>query len=170
MKPWTPTKCVPKRIYVNIHSPISSRPASLPGPFLLFFNSKPSRRNSLEVPMDNGQNGLIRLSKSCIISLKSSERLKARYVSEYAFLLRSPPSFMWQVLLSSNLIFAGIGELLSVCILISFAWAVVIHGSLRQLKKFDQAKTLLSTSLSGLKSFSNVSRSTQQCRRPSLQK
>jgi hypothetical protein len=35
--------------------------------------------------------------------------------------------FMWQVLPSSNLIFAGIGELLSVCILINFARAIVTH-------------------------------------------
>jgi hypothetical protein len=78
--------------------------------------------------------------------------------------------FMWQVFPSSNLIFAGFGVLLSVCILINFAWAIVTHASFRQLKLFEQAKTLLSTSLSDLKSFSNVSRSTQQCRRPHWQK
>ena len=40
---------------------------------------------------------------------------------------RSAPSFIWQVLPSSNLIFSGFGELLSVCIFINFAWAIVTH-------------------------------------------
>jgi hypothetical protein len=35
--------------------------------------------------------------------------------------------FLWQVFPSSNLIFSGFGELLSVCILINFAWAIVTH-------------------------------------------
>ena len=78
--------------------------------------------------------------------------------------------FMWQVLPSSNLIFAGIGELLSVCILINFARAIVTHTSFRQLKMFERAKTLFSTSLSELKSSSDVLRPTQQCRRPHWQK
>jgi hypothetical protein len=78
--------------------------------------------------------------------------------------------FMWQVLPSSNLIFAGIGELLSVCILINFARAIVTHTSFRQLKAFEQTKALFSTYLSKLKCFSDVSRSTQQCRRPHWQK
>ena len=78
--------------------------------------------------------------------------------------------FMWQVLPSSNLIFAGIGELLSVCILVNFARAMVTHTSFRQLKAFERAKALFSTSLSKLRCFSDDSRSTQQCRRPHWQK
>jgi hypothetical protein len=53
-----------------------------------------------------------------------------------------------------------------VCILNNFAWAVVTHGSIRQLKMFEQATTLLSTSLKELKCVLDVSRYTQKCSRP----
>ena len=156
---------------MNIHSPIRSRPSSLQGTFLLFFNSKPSRQNSLGVPMDDGQNGLLRLSKSCIFSLKSLEQLVARYVSEYALLLRSAPS------MDPHLYVSGITILepdlcrnrrtpFSVYSYRLRARHIVTHTSFRQSKAFEQAKTLFSTSLDELKSFLHVSRFTQQCRRP----
>ena len=74
--------------------------------------------------------------------------------------------FMWQLFSPASVIFAGVGVLLSVCILINFARAIITHTSLRLLKMFEQAKTLLSTSLSGLGCFSDASRSTQKCGRP----
>ena len=74
--------------------------------------------------------------------------------------------FMWQLFSPASVIFAGVGVLLSVCILINYAWAIITHTSLRLLKMFEQAKTLLPTSLSGLGCFSDASRSTQKCGRP----
>jgi hypothetical protein len=70
--------------------------------------------------------------------------------------------FMWQLFSPASVIFAGVGVLLSVCIPVNFAWATVTHSPLRQLKMFEQVKTLSLTSLSALKCFSDVSRSTQK--------
>ena len=58
--PWTPTRSVPKRICVNIHLPPNSKRVILPLLFLLCFNNKPKRQNSPGLPMNDGQNGLIR--------------------------------------------------------------------------------------------------------------
>jgi hypothetical protein len=74
--------------------------------------------------------------------------------------------FMLQLFSPASVIFAGIGVLLSVCILINFAWAIITHPFLRLLKMFEQAKTLLSTSLRGSGCFSDASRFTQKCGRP----
>jgi hypothetical protein len=75
--------------------------------------------------------------------------------------------FAWQVFSPANVIFAGIGVLLSVCIYLDgFAWTIVMPRSLRQLRALARAKTLFSTSLSALKCFSGVSRSIQKYPRP----
>ena len=47
--------------------------------------------------------------------------------------------FMSQLFSPASVIFAGVGILLSVCILDIFALTVVTHASLRQLKMFEQA-------------------------------
>jgi hypothetical protein len=51
-----------------------------------------------------------------------------------------------------------------VCILVNFTWAIVTHRYLRQLKTFEQAMIILSTSLSESKCSSDVSRYTRKCR------
>ena len=53
--------------------------------------------------------------------------------------LRSALIFTSQLFSPASVIFAGVGILLSVCILYMFVWAVVTHTSLRQLKMFEQA-------------------------------
>jgi hypothetical protein len=53
--------------------------------------------------------------------------------------LRSALIFMSQLFSPASVIFAGVGILLSVCILYMFASAVVTHTSLRRLKMFEQA-------------------------------
>ena len=83
--------------------------------------------------------------------------------------MNSPEScnliFIWQVFSPANVIFAGIGILLSVCTLFgSLMWAIVTPLSLRGIRMLEQAKTPSSTSLSALKCFSDVSRCTQKCR------
>ena len=78
---------------------------------------------------------------------------------------RSAISFIWQVFSPASAIFAGVGVLLSVRILVNFAWAILTYRYFRQLKTFEQATTLLLTSLSEWKCFSDVSRSTRKCHR-----
>ena len=73
---------------------------------------------------------------------------------------------MWQLFSPASVIFAGVGVLLSVRIIINFTCATVTHGSLRRLKMSGQAKKLLSTSSSGLKCFSDDSRFTQKRDQP----
>jgi hypothetical protein len=68
--------------------------------------------------------------------------------------------FMWQLFSPASVIFAGVGVLLSVCILVNFASAIITRTFLRQPKRFEQAKILLSTSLSALECFSADSRFT----------
>jgi hypothetical protein len=81
--------------------------------------------------------------------------------------LRSALSFISQLFSPGSVIFAGVGVLLSVCIITNFVWAIIIILThLRQLRMSEQAKTLLSTSLSGSRCFSDASRSTQKCDRP----
>ena len=68
--------------------------------------------------------------------------------------------FICKVFSPANIVFAGIGILLSVCILLlAFVGAIVTLKSLRQPRMFGKAKKLLSTFLSGLKCFSVVWRS-----------
>jgi hypothetical protein len=74
--------------------------------------------------------------------------------------------FTWQVFSPANVIFAGIGVLLSVCILNNLACDIVTHTFFRQRRMFGQVKTLLWTSSSALKCFSDVSRCTRKYRRP----
>ena len=74
-------------------------------------------------------------------------------------------TFILQIFSPANVIFAGIGILLSVCILVGFVWAYVTPKSLRRLRMFEQAKTHLSTFLNALKCFSDVLMSIQNCRR-----
>ena len=75
--------------------------------------------------------------------------------------------FIWQVFPPANVIFVGVGVLLSVCILLAKCmWIIVIPTYLRQLKTLGQVKTLSSTFLSASKFFSDVSKSIQNCRRP----
>ena len=75
-------------------------------------------------------------------------------------------SFVWQLFSPASVIFAGVGVVLSVCILVTFAWANVTHRSLRRRKMFEQAKTHSSPSLTGLRCFSDVSRSIPKFCRP----
>ena len=58
--------------------------------------------------------------------------------------------FICKVFSPANVIFAGIGVLLSVgTLLLAFVWAIVTPKFLRQLRILGKAKKLLSTSLSG---------------------
>ena len=50
--------------------------------------------------------------------------------------------FMSQLFSPASVIFAGVGVLLSVCILNNLAWAVVTHGSIRQPKHINQSLNL----------------------------
>jgi hypothetical protein len=71
-------------------------------------------------------------------------------------------TFIWQVFPPAKVIFAGVGVLLSVCNLFnSSVRAIVTPASLRQLRMFEQVKTLLSTSSSASKCFSDASRPTR---------
>ena len=55
---------------------------------------------------------------------------------------RSAHSFIWQTFSPTTVIFAGIGALLSVCILNTLAWVVLTHRFFRQLRTFVRAKKL----------------------------
>jgi hypothetical protein len=75
--------------------------------------------------------------------------------------------FIWQAFSPVTVIFAGIGVLLSVCILLDhFVRTIVTPTYLRRPRMLGRAKTPLSTSLSALRCFSDVSRSILRCRRP----
>ena len=71
--------------------------------------------------------------------------------------------FIWQVFSPANVAFAGIGVLLSVCILYKLVCDIVTQIFLRQPKMLGQAKTLSWTSSSALKCFFGASRCTQKC-------
>jgi hypothetical protein len=72
-------------------------------------------------------------------------------------------TFICQVFSPAKVIFAGVGVLLSVCSLLNnFVRATVTPASLRQLRMLEQVKTLLSTSLSASKCFSDASRPTHE--------
>ena len=67
---------------------------------------------------------------------------------------------LFQVFSPAKVIFAGVGVLLSVCILFShFARPILTPTYLRLLGMFVQAKILSFTSLNVLKTFSDVSKS-----------
>ena len=51
--------------------------------------------------------------------------------------------FIWQVFSPATVVFAGIGALLSVCILYIPAWDILTQTVIRWLRKFVQVKTLL---------------------------
>ena len=58
--------------------------------------------------------------------------------------------FICKVFSPANVIFSGIGILLSVCILLlAFVWAFVTPKIFRQLRILGKAKKLLPTSLNG---------------------
>jgi hypothetical protein len=61
----------------------------------------------------------------------------------FAYYLSSAFSYFWQVFAPANVIFTGIGVLLSVCILRNLASAIVTNIFIRRQKMFVQAKTLL---------------------------
>ena len=84
--------------------------------------------------------------------------------SRTSVFLRSQFSFIWQVFSPTNVIFTGIGVLLSVSILNILAWVTVTHIFLRQLRMFGQPKTLLPTFLIASRCFFGVSRCTPKCR------
>ena len=74
--------------------------------------------------------------------------------------------FIWQAFSPATVIFAGIGVLLSVCILDNFASDSVTHNIFRRRRGFEQVKRLLWTSLNAWRCFSDGSRCTRKCRRP----
>ena len=75
--------------------------------------------------------------------------------------------YMWQVFSPAKVIFAGVGVLLSVRIILNiYRAANITAASHRQLRMFEKAKIRSSMSLSALKAFSDVSRYTLQCGRP----
>ena len=71
--------------------------------------------------------------------------------------------FILQVFSPANVAFAGIGVLLSVCILNNLVCDIVTQLFLRQPKMLGQAKSPSWTSSSALKCSSDVSRCTQKC-------
>jgi hypothetical protein len=65
--------------------------------------------------------------------------------------------FIRQVFSPAKVVFAAVGVLLSVSILLNkISWAIITPPSLRQLRMPKQAKTPLSTFLGVLKCFSDV--------------
>ena len=75
--------------------------------------------------------------------------------------------YIWQVFSPGTVIFAGVGVLLSVRILLNVYRAVnMTPASHRRLRMFEKAKIRSSIFLSALKGFSDDSGSTQQCSRP----
>jgi hypothetical protein len=103
---------------------------------------------------------LIRPSMSSMLSLRLLEPVLVWYASEQNLSEIHTLIFIWQVFSPTGVIFAGIGILLSVRILLnSFLWAILTRTSLRQLRTLGQAMMHLSTFLSALKCFSDVSRS-----------
>ena len=74
--------------------------------------------------------------------------------------------FILQAFSPATVIFAGIGVLLSVCILDNFACDGVTHTFFRRRRVFEQVKRLLWTSLNAWRCFSDGSRCTRKCRRP----
>ena len=154
--PWIRTKSAQRRICVIIHSPSSYKTANLRIPFLLFLNNN---WISPGVPMSDGLNGSIR-RYTCFLPFPRQLEPLAWYEirsSEISALI-----FIWQAFSPTTIVFAGVGVLLSVCILNNIAGAVVTHGSIRQLRMFEQVTTLLSTYSSEWKSSFDVSRSTQK--------
>ena len=76
--------------------------------------------------------------------------------------------FIWQVFSPAKVVFAGVGVLLLVCRLFLYNFReLIVNPTLpRQLRMFGQAKTLLSTSSSASKCFSDGSEPTHKFRLP----
>jgi hypothetical protein len=113
--------------------------------------------------MIDGQNGLIQPSTSFLLSPRRLELL-AWYAQGHVLILDLDSNIIWQAFSPATVVFAGIGVLLSVCIIIILAWVILTHAVLRQLRTFVQAKTLFWMSLSALNCSSDVSRHTPKCR------
>ena len=141
-------------IYAHIHSPPSSKPASLPVPFMLSFKSKSWSTDE-------------RWTKWLIPNVNVLYAFSTILGAGVGLVCLTACACMGSQLLSpASVIFAGVGVVLSVRILDDFVWAIVTYTSHRPLKMFEEAKTLFSASLSALKCFFDVSRSIQKCGRP----
>ena len=163
---WTNTRNARGTTYLPIRSPPSSNLAILPVPFLPSFTSNSRGKISPEAVMIGGQDGLIRPLTFSTPFLPQSERALVWYVSGLNLFEMFMLILIWQAFSPVTVISTGIGLLLSVCILDRFVWAVVTPTSHRQPRMLERAKTLLSTFLSVLRCFSDVSRFIQMCRRP----
>ena len=165
--PWTNTRNGRRTTCLHIPSPSSSNLAILPLRFSPSFISKFRDQISPKAVMNGGQGGLIQPSTSFMFFPPHSERVLVWYVSGLSLSGICTFILIWQAFSPATVIFSGIGVLLSVRILLnSFVLAILTPTSPRQPRMLEQAKTFLSTFLSALRCFSDVSRSIRRCRRP----